>query len=131
MKRLTYPVYVDKATADRLKLVDAEGRPTDYKGEGVYVGETEPTTTYESWDDVPPEARATLLNNANRQAIQDSKNALRADIKTGSSLTLTKQRDQMMLAPPSDPAEIVVWAKEIQRLGQEIADAKATKKLQG
>lgn len=125
----TYPVFVNEKTAKVLKIVESEGRPEGTEGrDAVYVGECDPVTTYQSWDEVPENMRATILDAANRQAIQDAKNTTRADVKGGGSLSLTKQREAHMKNSPTDPTKFPQWLAELQRLNTEIEDARLAKK---
>ena len=134
VKSSTYSVFVDHKTASSLGITEAEGRPDALKDrDGVYVGETPPVTTYESWEEIPEAERSSILVNANRQIIQDAKNALRADVKGGGTLTLASQLKAEM-AKLNDPAVLTdltkmqTIGKEIARLNREIADAKLARK---
>ncbi len=98
MIRKTYPVFVDQKTATALGITEHPGRPTheDGKplgGEGVFVGFTPETTTYEmsDWQTLTAGQRALILDTANRQIVQDSKNAYRADVKDGGQKSLKAQ----------------------------------------
>lgn len=129
MKVSTYPVFVDSETAERLKITEADGRPEgSEKREGVYVGQTDEVTTYSivDWENIPESVQTRIIENANRQAIQDAKNVTRADVKTGGTLSLTAQREKVMRE--MTPETALEAMKEIQRLTKEIDDARATRK---
>jgi len=90
METLKYPVHV---TAD---VARASGIP--HEGDKNYkIGECE-ATTYEFWDEVPEEKQSAILVNANRQAIQDAMNSLRAawkDERSGGVKMLKRERDEL------------------------------------
>ena len=131
----TYPVFVDVETATKLGIPESEGRPESASNrEGVYVGETAMVTTYQTWDEVPQNVRADILDRANRQTIQDAKNLTRADVKDSYSgksgvKGLKKAREEAMkqalaCAMAGDLTGAQKWGAEAQRLATEIENAK-------
>lgn len=129
MKTSTYPVFVDADTAAKLNITEADGRPEDTsQREGVYVGQTDEVTTYSvsDWPNIPLTVQTRIIENANRQAIQDAKNVTRADVKTGGTLSLTAQREKVMRE--MTPETALTAMAEIQRLTKEIDDARLARK---
>lgn len=125
----TVHVFVDRKTADEKKITESDGRPANRGGEGVYVGSVE-VNQYElkDWDGLTEVQRLLIIDKANTILAAESANAHRADVKNGGSLSLTKQRELHIQNVPTDPTEMGAWAKELQRLNQEVADAAAAKK---
>ena len=119
-----YPVFVDVPTATKLNITEHEGRPEDTMNrEGVFVGFAE-ATTYEvkDWDDMTSAQRAFVIDTANRQIVQDVKNAHRADIKDGGKTSLAKQRDQLIASMTQENMAEVL--PKLQAVLAEIASAK-------
>lgn len=92
METLKYPVHVTADVARASGVVEHTG-DKNYK-----IGECE-ATTYEFWDEVPEEKQSAILINANRQAIQDAMNALRAawkDERSGGTKMLKREREELL-----------------------------------
>ena len=125
MKTSKYPVFVDVPTATKLNITELEGRPEDTMNrDAVFVGFAE-ATTFElgDWPTMTPAQRAFVIDTANRQIVQDVKNAHRADIKDGGKTSLAKQRDAL-IASMNDSNVAEVFPK-LQAVLAEIAAAKS------
>lgn len=136
MQSKKYPVFVDQKTADSLSIIEAPGRPANEKGislggEGVFVGYTPDTTTYElsDWQSLTQAQIAFVMDTANRQIVQDAKNAYRADVKDGGQKSLklaiqTKMDSREAIIAKLATGDVSVLA-DLQTANQEIAELQA------
>lgn len=108
---------------DRMKTVHDVVRVTqDANGaklpEPIVVGEVS-CVQYETWDEVPVEARADILKDSNRQRLQDVKNIARADYWNGGQAVLKREQKEILAklgagnATPDDIARLAEIARKL------------------